>query len=42
MNTTSTADSSTPDKDRSSSTPNRWVILLGGILVQLAIGAVYA
>ena len=23
-------------------TPNRWLILVGGVLVQLAIGAVYA
>lgn len=31
-----------PDDDRSTSTPNRWIVLVGGVLVQLAIGAVYA
>jgi len=30
-----------PESERGG-TPNRWVILVGGILVQLAIGAVYA
>lgn len=40
--------SSTPsdtgqETDRSpSSTPNRWIVLVGGVLVQLAIGAIYA
>ena len=31
-----------PDDDRSTSTPNRWIVLVGGVLVQLAMGAVYA
>lgn len=30
------------DDDRSTSAPNRWIVLVGGVLVQLAIGAVYA
>lgn len=30
------------ETDSSSRTPNRWLILVGGVLVQLAIGAVYA
>ncbi|MDO5681684.1 MAG: OFA family MFS transporter [Propionibacteriaceae bacterium] len=32
----------TPDSTPQDRTPNRWLILVGGLLVQLALGAVYA
>ncbi|WP_432558392.1 L-lactate MFS transporter [Granulicoccus sp. GXG6511] len=34
--------SDTPTSTSTSRTPNRWLILIGGLLVQLALGAVYA